>query len=68
LDYLKKQVVDAVLARVKQVEGDGIYIYDVYKEPPAIEVIKQVENLKLQLKVKTPYGPRFFEVIVKESY
>jgi len=66
MDYIKKQVVDAVFARVKQVEGDGIY--NIYEEPPTIEVMRQVENLKLQLKVKTPAGPRFFEVIVKEAY
>lgn len=66
MDYLKKQVVDAVFARVELVEGDGIY--DVYEEPPTIEVMKRVENLKLQLKVKTPAGPRFFEIIVKETY
>ena len=29
MDYLKKQVVDAVLTRVRQVEGDGIY--DIYE-------------------------------------
>lgn len=66
MDYLKQQVVDAVFTRVKQVEGDGIY--DVYEEPPTIEVLKQVENLKLPLKIKTPFGPRVFLVIVKEVY
>lgn len=66
MDYLKEQVVDAVFARVRQVEGDGIY--DIYDEPPTIEVMSQVESLKLQLKVKTPNGLRFFEVIVKESH
>ena len=66
MDYLKQQVVEAVLARVKQVDGDGIY--DIFEEPPTIEVMSQVESLKLQLHVKTPTGPRFFEVIVKEVY
>lgn len=66
MDYLKEQVVKAVFGRVKQVEGDGIY--DIYEEPPTIEVMKQVEPLRLQLCVKTPTGPRFFIVAVKESY
>lgn len=66
MDYLKKQVVDAVFARVRQVEGDGIY--DIYDDPPTIQVMSQVENLRLQLMVKTPAGPRFFEVVVKEAH
>lgn len=66
MDYLKKQVVDAVFTRVKQVEGDGIY--DVYDEPPTIHVMEKVANLELQLTVRTPSGPRFFLVTIKESY
>ena len=66
MDYLKEQVVNAVFARVKQVDGDGIY--DIYKKPPVIEVMPQVENLKLLLNVETPYGLRFFEVVVKETH
>jgi len=66
MDELKQQVVNAVFGQVKKVEGDGIY--DIYDEPPTIQVMEQVENLKLQLKVETPAGPRLFEVIVKEVY
>lgn len=67
MDPLKEQVVEAVLSRVRRyVEGDSIY--DVYNEPPTIHIMEQVEKLKLQLVVRTPTGPRFFEVIVKESY
>ena len=66
MDYLKQQVVEAVFAKVRQVEGEGIY--DIYDEPPTIQVMPQVEHLKLQLHIKTPAGPRFFQVIVKEVY
>jgi len=66
MDYLKEQVVNAVFTHVKQVDGD--HIYDVFDDPPEINVMAQVEKLKLQLHVKTPTGPRFFEVIVKETY
>ena len=66
MDYLKQQVVEAIFAKVKQIEGEGIY--DIYEDLPRIRVMPQVENLKLQLHIKTPAGPRFFQVIVKEVY
>ena len=66
MDYLKQQVVDSVFTKVKEIEGEDIY--DTCEEPLTIQVMPQVENLQLQLYIKTPAGPRFFQVIVKEVY
>lgn len=66
MDALKEEVVNNVFTRVKGIDGDGIY--GIYDEPPTIGVMAQVDKLRLQLKVKTPSGLRFLEVIVKESY
>ena len=65
MDILKKRVVDAVFVKVKQLDGD---VVGVDKEPIKIEVMKQIEDLKLQLFIKTSAGLRFFLVTVKESY
>lgn len=66
MDYLKEQVVKAVFDRVKKV--DGTSIQDLQGEPRTITMMPQVENLVLQLRIKTPGGPRHFMVIVKEAY
>ena len=66
MDTLKQQVVDRVITKVKELDGNELY--DLYDYLPVIEVMPQVENLRLQLHIKTPAGPRFFQVIVKEVY
>ena len=66
MDYLKEQVVKAVFDQVKLV--DGYSIRNIYEGSPTIDVLTQVENLRLLLKVKTPAGPRFFMVSVRETY
>ena len=65
-DELKRQVVQAIFDRVKAVDGD--HVYDMFDQPPTIDLMPQVDRLRMQFHVETPAGPRFFEVTIKESY
>ena len=65
-DQLKSKVVELIKGKIKELDNTSIFI----PGQPLLHlvVMRDVENLKLQMSVKTTSGPRFFLVTIQENH
>jgi len=72
MDALKKNVVDKIAAKIRELQAEVVFEFPpgalaVRPDLGRINVMQKVEPLVFQLHVKTPNGPRFFTITVRES-